>query len=154
MKRLSLALCLLVLLFGASAFAQNPEELDLKSCSILQTFARTWKYSPLVEKENAVWIVKGDDGGVQAIDWHKSLQRNITVWSGALPRNIIAQAHTHGDHLDPKPSEQDVQVAKRLNIWVYTLTRKGIWRAAPDGEVTQQVGRGWYEQTEQQCGKN
>lgn len=153
MKRLPFALCLFSAFFAAIAFAQEPEELNLKDCTILLTFSRVWKYSPLVEKENAVWIVAKDGGGLQAIDWHPSVQRNITVWSGTLPKNIVAQAHTHGDHLDPKPSDQDLKVARTLNMWVFTLTRKGIWRAAPDGRITQELGRGWYEQTQQQCGK-
>lgn len=153
MKRLSVGLCLAFAFFSAVALAQDPEELNLKDCYVLKTFSRVWRYSPLVEKENAVWIVATDGGGIQAIDWHPTIQRNITVWTGQRPKNIVAQAHTHGDHLDPRPSDQDVKVAHDLNIWVYTLTRKGIWRAAPDGQVTQELGRGWYEETQQRCGK-
>ena len=144
-------LCVTLLLFLASLDILSAEDgsavfkpvmlrtLDLQDCSVMRIFARVWKYTPLVERERAAWIILNSKGQYEQIDWLKTPERNITIWSEALPKNIVAQVHTHGDHLDPKPSNQDMLISRKLNIWVYTLTRKGIWRVAPDGSITQQL---------------
>ena len=133
--------------------SSEPRMLDLHDCSIMKIFAHTWKYTPLVQEERAVWLVHSN-GKYIGINWLRSPQNRITVWSAPIPENIVAQAHTHGDHLDPKPSDADIGVARKLNIWVYTLTRKGIWRVSPDGTITQEETRGWYDQTVGKCGKD
>jgi len=133
--------------------SREQRRLDLQDCDVMKVFARTWKSTPLVQEERAVWIVNSN-GKYSGIDWLRSPQNRITVWSAPLPDNVVAQAHTHGDHLDPKPSDPDIEVARKLNIWVYTLTRKGIWRAGPDGNVTQEAARGWYDQTIEKCGED
>lgn len=154
MKRLCVTLFIAVLPFDALAEdvkEQDVKRLDLQNCKIMLIFAEVWKYSPLDEKERAVWIVKNSNGEYESIKWLRTPQRNITNWSDSLPENIVAVAHTHGDHLDPKPSQQDISVAQHLDISVYTLTRKGIWRAAPDGSITEEVGQGWFEKTMTAC---
>jgi len=152
MKRRCLILLFVVASFPSLLLAGEVKSLDLQDCNVRRIFARTWKYSPLVQEERAVWIVNSN-GKYSGIDWLRAPQNRITVWSAPLPDNIVAQAHTHGDHLDPKPSDPDVEVARKLNISVYTLTRKGIWRASPDGTITQEETRGWYDQTNKRCGK-
>ena len=136
-----------------SAAYANQKDIDLQDCQIMVIFARVWKYSPLVEKERAVWIVLNSENGYQAIDWLHTPQRRITIWSDTLPEGVVAQAHTHGDRLDPKPSSQDISVARSLKIPIFTLTRKGIWRAMPDGSVIQETGRGWFNKSKEVCGQ-
>jgi hypothetical protein len=68
-----------------------------------------------------------------------------------LPDRLIAQAHTHGDHLDPKPSLQDISISQRLKIPVYILSRKGVWRAIPDGSVTLELGPSWFRKNSEAC---
>ena len=159
MKRLCVALFLIFPIFvcandqAARAVVSTPSVLSPQDCSIMLIFARAWKYSPLVEKERAVWIVLNSEGQYEAIDWLHTPQSRITIWSDALPDRLVAQAHTHGDHLEPKPSSQDVSTARTLGIPVLTLTRKGIWKASPNGSVTQEVGRGWYKKTMDRCGQ-
>jgi len=128
--------------------------IDLQDCNIMRIFQRLWKYSPLVEKERAAWIVLNSNSEHESIDWPYTVQRRISIWSEALPAHIVAQAHTHADHLDPKPSRQDANIAHKLNIDVYTLTRKGIWRVTPDGLITQQADRGWFKKTMEKCKKD
>jgi len=159
MKRLYVALFVLFASFDAS-FAEDESQaldrarlktIDLQDCNIMRIFQRLWKYSPLVERERAAWIVMNSKGEYESIDWLKTPERNITVWSEPLPENVVAQVHTHGDHLDPKPSKPDVNIARKLNIEVYILTRKGIWKAAPDGSITQQADRGWFKKAIEKC---
>lgn len=154
MKRLCVALFIALLPLNALAEDVTKQEatpLNIRNCDIILIFAEVWKYSPLDEKEIAVWIVKNSNGKYAAIKWSRTADRNITHWSGHLPENLVALAHTHADHLDPKPSRQDISVSQHLKISVYTLTRKGVWRAAPDGSITKEVGRGWFENTMLAC---
>lgn len=127
------------------------ESLDVKDCKVLLIFERVWRYSPLVERESAIWIALNSESKYEAIEWPRTVQRSINTWSGPLPKHLVAQAHTHGDHLDPKPSSQDILVAQNLRIPVYTLTRKGIWRALPDGSVTLEAGPRWFHNTLKTC---
>jgi hypothetical protein len=162
MKRLFIALFLFLSAFQVLRAEDNSlilnlsnfAAIDLQSCKLMLIFARVWKYSPLVERERSVWIVVNSRGEYEAIDWLRTPEVRVAVWSEALPEHIVAQAHTHGDHLDPRPSAQDVSVARKLNIWVYTLTRKGIWRVGPDGLITQQMDRSWFKRSMESCGKH
>jgi hypothetical protein len=160
MKRRCVILLFLIATIPAFSSAKSissgsPElpTVDLQDCGVMTIFARVWKNTALVLEEHATWVIHSD-GRYSAVDWPPTPQNRISIWNGPLPGHIVAQAHTHGDHLDPKPSGQDVNVARKMNIWVYTLTRKGIWKASPDGTVTREVSRGWYDQTLQKCGKD
>ena len=153
-----LCVVLLLLMVVSNAHAENESVLpakmiSLEDCSIMRIFARVWKYTPLVETERAVWIVLDANGEYTAIDWFVTPERRMATWSEIPPQNVIAQAHTHGDMLDPKPSSQDVNVAKKMNVPVYVLARKGIWKAAPDGSIAKQTERGWFDETVRKCGK-
>jgi hypothetical protein len=101
----------------------------------------------------AVWIILNSQEEYETIEWMNTPQRNMSVWSDFLPQRISAVAHTHGDHLDPRPSREDVLLARRLNISVYTVTRHAIWRASPDGSVSEEMSRGWYKKTIERCKK-
>jgi hypothetical protein len=156
MKRVCLVLLVLTFLFDCVCAEESDfhfrirEPLDLQDCNIMRVLARLWKYNHFLDEERAVWIVRSN-GNYSAMDWPLTPQPRITIWSTRLPDHIIAQAHTHGDHLEPTPSDTDVSVAKKLNIWVYTLTRKGIWQVNPNGVTTQQANRGWFDTTMWRC---
>jgi len=46
--------------------------------------------------------------------------------------------------VDPKPSLQDIETARRIGLPVYAVSRAGIWKAEPDGLVVAvEVGRWW-----------
>jgi hypothetical protein len=48
--------------------------LDKQDCKVLLIFARLWRNSPLVERENAVWIVVNSKGEYETIDWPRTVQ--------------------------------------------------------------------------------
>jgi len=148
-----MTLCVQILHGEDSSRATAPAALlDLNDCHVLRIFARLWKFHALGETENGAWIAMNQDGQYRQIDWSYTPQRHITEWSGVLPENIVAQLHTHGESLDPRPSGPDSLVAKRLNVCVYTVTRKGIWKVSPDGVVTREMKHGWFEESVQRCG--
>jgi len=158
MKRLSVLVLSMTLFFqilhaeDRSSSRMRIINLDLNNCNVLRIFAHLWKDHALGETENGAWIVMNPDGLYQQIDWAFTPQRHATTWSGVLPENIVAQLHTHSEHLDPKPSGPDSQIAKRLNITVYTVTRKGIWRVSPDGTITREMEHNWFQDSVQRCG--
>jgi hypothetical protein len=125
--------------------------MDRQDCSLMLIFANVWKHSPLLETEKAAWIVLNSSGQYESIRWPRTPELRLSVWSETMPKHVVAIAHTHGDHLDPRPSEQDVIVARKLNIVVFTLTRKGIWSVGPDGFITQQTDRGWFKRSIESC---
>ena len=158
MKRLSLLILAMTLFVPRLHAEDSPDarittaSINLSDCSVLRIFARLWKSHPLGDAESATWIAMDQEGQYKQIDWAYTPQRNMTIWTGAIPERIVAQLHTHGESLNPKPSGPDVLVAKRLNIFVYTVTRKGIWKVTPDGAVTQEMERHWFQEVVQRCG--
>src|SRR3990172_1688315 len=132
MKRLTPALSLFfAMLIDSAGSAQSTDTehmLNLNDCRIMLIFARVWNKSPLIQRENATWIVVNSQGEYESKDWYHTPQRRKQEWDGPLPHQAVALAHTHPDHLDPKPSEQDGSVARKIQIPLYTLTRKGIWK--------------------------
>jgi hypothetical protein len=126
--------------------------LDLSDCHVIQLFAALWKSHALGETENGAWITLNEDGQYRAINWAFTPLRHSTVWSGVLPPKIVAQLHTHGENLDPKPSGQDSLVARQLNVCVYTVTRKGIWKVSPEGVITREMNHNWVHESARRCG--
>ena len=61
---------------------------------------------------------------------------------------MVAAVHTHPPSVDPKPSKGDALVAARLNIPIYTISRKGIWKISPDGTIIQEAKRHWQKEAE------
>ena len=151
-----LAFVLLVLAIGPFSTAEVRKSvssnMDIQNCDLVRIFTRIWKSHPLGELESGAWIVMNEQGQFEQVNWMHTPERNRSTWSGILPKNIVAQVHTHGERLDPKPSDPDAQVARRLQIDVYTITRKGIWKVSRDGSISFIIGRGWFKQCLRRCG--
>lgn len=126
--------------------------LDLNDCEIKLILAHFFEDSPQLKREKAAWITKNTKGEFGFVDWPNTTQNSTQIWNAVLPDNIIAIAHTHPNHTDPKPSTQDRLVAKQRNISVYTLTRKAIWSVTPEGKTTQHVNRAWFNNYKEKCG--
>lgn len=93
--------------------------------------------------EHAAWIVGNDEFDVSLVEWpHRGfLWRE--VWSGTAPARLAAVIHTHPDSVDPRPSPKDVATAKNLGIPNYAVSRQGIWKATPLGEIVKIDGEAW-----------
>lgn len=127
---------------------------DVQDCRVMRIFVHIWEIHPLSERESGAWIIRNDKGEYEEVDWLQTLERNETTWSGVLPSNIVAQVHTHGDRLDPKPSGPDSLIARRLNIDVYTVARKGIWKVSPDGTISSVLKYPWLQESTRKCGES
>lgn len=129
-------------------------ELDLNDCRIKLIFVHVYEDSHLLKTEKAAWITMNSKREFGFVDWPNRPQNRIQIWHDVLPDNIIAIAHTHPNHIDPKPSTQDRLVAQQRNVPVYTLTRKTIWSVTPDGKITQHINRPWLKNYKDECGQD
>ncbi|PWT87401.1 MAG: hypothetical protein C5B54_12390 [Acidobacteria bacterium] len=151
MKRL--VLILFFALYASVSFALDSKDPDVRDCSVLLIFADLWNSTPLNQVEGAAWIVRTTDGSFQPVHWQYNPDRRAQHWSGNLPENLAAQVHTHPDRVDPKPSAEDKLVAQKMSIPLYTVSRNGVWKASPNGEITQEKGSGWFKDAAKSCGK-
>ncbi len=93
--------------------------------------------------ERAAWVVRS----AASLAWHpwpwdrRYLQSR---WEGPPVPGAFAIVHTHPAVVDPRPSENDRATAARLGIAVYTVSRRGIWKAEPDGAVTRVGDERWW----------
>jgi hypothetical protein len=94
--------------------------------------------------ERAAWVLKDDAGGVRWLAWPDERRYLRARWEGPVPADAVAIAHTHPTAVDPKPSEQDIETARKLRVPVYTVSRSGIWKVAPDGFVVAVDDARWW----------
>ncbi len=94
--------------------------------------------------ETAEWIIINSDNNLEFLKWPHSGEKNKESWKGKLPRNLIAQAHTHSVVVNPKPSRMDLNCAVRLKAPVYTISKFGIWKVDQDGKITQEATKDWW----------
>jgi Prokaryotic homologs of the JAB domain len=98
-------------------------------------------YTP---RECAAWVVPDEAEGMRWVHWPNGRRFRAAQWTGPVPAGAVAIVHTHPDMVDSKPSEQDVQTARRLGVPVYTVSRTGIWKAVPDGSIVSVDGSRWW----------
>jgi hypothetical protein len=101
--------------------------------------------------ERSAWIIRTPQGGIIFMRWAPSASRNKEYWRGPIPKNVVAQIHTHPVNLDRKPSNKDANVARSLNIPVYVISVKGIWSVTPDGATQEEVKSDWYQNLSDLC---
>lgn len=155
MKRL----CWIVVIGFVNALfleAQSPgsystTSLDVNDCKVMTIFADLYEGSPLMKREKAAWIVVNAKGEFEPVRWLNTPQEGKIFWTKALPSNIMALVHTHPRNMDPRPSKQDQLESQKLNVPIFTLTRKGIWSVTPDGIIRQHANAEWFKNVKQRC---
>lgn len=93
--------------------------------------------------ESAAWLVSGPRG-LSFENWPSDPRSHRATWKTAAPADAIAIVHTHPRGDDPRPSEKDVALARKLGIAVMTVSRQGIFTARPDGVVVKELGPKWF----------
>jgi hypothetical protein len=94
--------------------------------------------------EHAAWIVVNADADVSLVGWPARGLVWKEVWKGPPPSGVVAIIHTHPDAVDPRPSDKDVATSRAFGIPNYTVSRRGIWKATPEGETVQLDGEAWF----------
>lgn len=102
--------------------------------------------------ERAAWVVRAA-AGVAWKDWPWDRRYLESRWRGPAPDGVMAIVHTHPAVVDPRPSDTDRATANRLGVAVYTVSRRGIWKAEPGGAVTRVGDETWWSgcETGQSC---
>ncbi|HXI90957.1 MAG TPA: hypothetical protein VNO24_13145 [Blastocatellia bacterium] len=95
--------------------------------------------------EGLVLVYATTDGGIIARSQGKSAeQKHFTFgWTS----NIIAVVHTHPNGVDPKPAGDDLRLADRFAVPVFTITQRGMYVYDPDTKKVSLVKSGleWLE---------
>lgn len=97
----------------------------------------------LAEIETAAWLVRGPDGRETLVPWPPASQRKSHAWKRPLPAGAVALLHTHPASESPRPSVRDRDVARRIRMPVYAISRWAIYRADPDGTVSPVASPCW-----------
>ncbi len=131
--------------FGSVPPGGAPEARRLLEADLRTPAFRLWELAGfgLDRSEHAAWVVATDAGlAWRAWPWdRRDLQAR---WSGPIPAGAIAIVHTHPAVVDPEPSETDCATAARLGVAVYTVSRRGIWKAEPAGLVQRIGDERWW----------
>lgn len=96
------------------------------------------------EWERAAWVKRLDDGRVRIVPWPETRSARAELWWGAPPRNAIAILHTHPTRTSPRPSVEDQDVADRLAMPVYVISRDGVFAAEPRRGTRRVQPAAWY----------
>ena len=95
--------------------------------------------------EGLVLVYPTTDGTIVARSQGKSAeQKHFTFgWTS----NIIAVVHTHPNGVDPKPAGDDLRLADRFGVPVFTITQRGMYVYDPDTKKVSLVKAGldWLE---------
>ena len=114
---------------------------------VIREFEKAWTISNngTSGKEGLVLLFRAFDGGYMARVQRKTNElRQVTfTW---VP-NAIAVVHTHPNRNDPKPSNNDIQLADRLKVPIITITLHGMFVYDPATKQTTRVfdGLDWLD---------
>lgn len=117
--------------------------------SVVNEFKKAWLLSGsgFAKTEALVLLYERRDGSILARSQPKSGEyKQFTFrWTA----DIIAVVHTHAKDDVPEPVGQDLQVADRFGIPVFTITQFGMYVYDPDTKKTSRVQQGldWLKST-------
>ncbi|MBK9375490.1 MAG: hypothetical protein IPN03_17655 [Holophagales bacterium] len=131
------ALLTAALLLAPDASAERPSR-DVFYVALLAAAG-----AGLGEIETAAWLVRGPDGRETLLPWPPASQRKSHAWKRPLPAGAAALLHTHPASENPRPSVRDRDVARRIRMPVYAISRWAIYRADPDGTVSPVASPCW-----------
>lgn len=137
----SLAICLS---FSFSAHAQSPSKSDRQGGGSLPRFVLSDIDQDIVRELNGAWqqcvlgtrdteavvlVLRNPDGSIKAVSGGRSNKAYefTFVWNPA----IIAVFHTHPNNRPPQPVGQDILVARKFDVAIFTLSRRGMFLYDP-----------------------
>lgn len=110
--------------------------------AVTKEFQEAWRLSRNGSdgSEGLVLVYPTRDGSILARSQGKSSEpRHFTF---AWAANIIAVVHTHPNDVDPRPVGEDLRLADRFGVPVFTITRRGMYVYDPDSKKIDLVQEG------------
>jgi RHS repeat-associated protein len=142
--------------FAGSDNGIQPDKLTSKR-EVMKAFYCLWKSAGYGSQrtERSMWVTQNAQGQYGFVQWPWSATWGKETWKGPIPTGTVADAHTHPNALDPKPSTTggntdggDQGTADAISLPVYVVTRDAIWKAVPGGRDPVQVaGSGWWNES-------
>jgi hypothetical protein len=136
----------LALLFSDAAAQNSPTSADRPlrfllseiDENLIKEFNGAWQQCVLGSKdlEAVVLLLREPKGSVRAVSAGRSTQSYAFTFK--WNPGIIAVFHTHPNNRNPKPQPQDIEIARRFNVPIFTLTSRGMYSYDP---VTDRVTR-------------
>ena len=90
----------------------------------------------MTDQEVGGFVVEEDGEESLCLQWPTSSAYRKLTYRGPVPLHTRAIVHTHPFGLR-KPSRDDLLQARRSGLPFYVVTRDSIWKAAPDGTITE-----------------
>ena len=120
---------------GARALRFVLSEIDEK---LVSEFNGAWQQCVLGSKdlEAVVLLLREPNGSVKAVSAGRSTESYAFTFK--WNPDIIAVFHTHPNNRNPTPQPQDIEIARRFNVPIFTLTSRGMYSYDP---VTDRVTR-------------
>jgi len=106
---------------------------------MVEAFGKAWRHSGngTLPQEGVVLILKMADGGYSAKEMGATNEnRQFTFsWHPAT----IAIVHTHPNASDPKPQDEDIAVANKYRVPIFTITSRGMYVYDPGARKLSKV---------------
>ena len=83
--------------------------------------------------ERAAFVVINNDGTYGCIEWPNLHSYQAEGFYGIVPKNAVAIVHTHPVQFQ-RPSPHDDEEATRLDLPIYTITIRGVYKSLPGEE--------------------
>ena len=106
---------------------------------IVEAFGQAWRrsgdgFSPL---EGVVLILRMADGSYRGREMGSTNEHKQFTF--AWHPGTIAIVHTHPNGSDPKPQDDDIAVANKYHVPIFTITLRGMYVYDPGTKTTSQV---------------
>lgn len=131
---------------GDGPIASHALQLSLLESTLRPPAYRLWEEAGFGARaaERAAWVLAVGADRLVWQPWPDERRYFRAQWTGPTPAGAVAIVHTHPTVVDPKPSPQDVETARRLGLPVYTVSRTGIWKAEPGGAIVAVGDARWW----------
>jgi len=89
-----------------------------------------------MDTEAVVLVLREPGGSIKPVLAGRTNQsyKFTFIWNPAT----IAVIHTHPNNRDPRPEPQDIQIARKFDVPMFTITRRGMYMYDP---VTDRISR-------------
>jgi hypothetical protein len=131
---------LTALLFLALSFDVRSSADDSRVFAILQQMARSGAERSN-QTEIAAFLVRDAGGAISSVPWPQSGRFRSESYRGVIPAGTVALAHTHPWQADQRPSQGDVEQAKKIGLPIYVVTRWNLYVVDAAGNVIELFAR-------------